>query len=186
MPLRTDPLKAIKEWQKFPLRIIPPQQAAVGSFPHWDRGCCSISSTNQYLGIRGQTTLSVRTLAAGGVRVKAHYGQQRDNLIPRWVTPRKPSGDPSTWTHQQPRQKGWFIKCNLQSAQWKAELTKGSKGNSLCGMWYSEGKQAWLRDMILQVAGSEQLRDRVKAWDTQVVGSMDLKKLCTFLSLFGV
>lgn len=53
-------------------------------------------------------------------------------------------------------------------------------------MWYSEGKQARLRDMIPQVASSEQLRDRVKARDTQVVGGMDLKKLGTFLSLLGV
>lgn len=50
-------------------------------------------------------------------------------------------------------------------------------------MWYLEGKQAQLRDIILQVAGSEQLRDRVKAGDTQVVGGMELKKLCAFLNL---
>lgn len=121
----------------------------MGSFPHWDRGCCSISSTNQYLGIRGQTTLSGRTLAAGGVRVKAHYGQQRDSLIPRWVTPRRPSGDPSTWTHQQPRQRAGLSSatCRLPSEKQSSRKAPRETAYVECGIrkgnrhgsriWYS-------------------------------------------------
>lgn len=129
--------------------------------------------------------MSVRTLAAGGVRVKAHYGQQRDSLIP---------GESLLGSlleiqvlgHTSNRDKGLVYQVQPAECPVKSRAHGRLQGKQHCGMWYSEGKQAWLRDMILQVAGSEQLRDRVKARDTQVVGSTDLKKLGTFLSLLGV